>query len=37
VRGLYKKRREGTWERAIREESPAYDAQPTASEEDLSP
>ena len=36
LRSLYEKRREGTWERAIREESPAYDVQPPASEEDLS-
>ena len=36
LRSLYQKRREGTWERAIREEFPAYGVQPPSSEEDLS-
>jgi len=36
LRGLYRKRREGTWERAIREKAEGYDALlPLADEESL--
>ena len=34
LRGLYKKRREGTWERAIHEAPLAYDSQPLSPDEE---
>jgi len=37
LRGLYEKRREGTWERAILETSPTYDIRPPSPDQEALP